>query len=315
MKNLKIGVTPVLIFLSVVSYSCLNKNRSNTDIVTSEIILKGSDTELEMIKTLTFSYLKDFPESTPMLSYGGGSSVGINALLNNEVHVANSSRKITKEEDDIAISKNINLVQAIIAVDALAIITNSRLGVDSLSVTQVGDIFSGKIKNWEEVGGPNLVINIYGRNKNSGTYHYVKENVVKSNFSEDIVENPSTLSIINAVKEDISGVGYVGVGYLINKEGKPRSDVWATYLYVENGVAYSPYELKSVEDGNYPLTRPLYQYFNEKPKGDLKKFLQFELSHEGQDLIREYGYFPINSYHKQINSDNGIIVNYNPAYL
>lgn len=313
-KNYIIAAFIGSIFL-VSAYTKFNLNQGNSRLSSDEILIKGSDTELEMIKTITFAFLKDHPESKPLKTTGGGSSVGIESLLNGEAHVANSSRKMTKAEYEQALMNNMEIIQAIVAVDALAIITNSKLGVDSLSVNQVKDIFTGKITNWKEVGGPDLTIKCYGRNNNSGTFHYMQENVLAQNFSASVEQLSSTTAIIDTVKKNRSGIGYVGVGYLINKEGKPRSDVWATYLYHEGEKAYSPYELKSVEKGDYPIIRPLYQYYASKPEGDLKDFLQFLLNHKGQRMVRDYGYFPINSYHKQINLDNDIIINYDPGHI
>lgn len=160
---------------------------------------------------------------------------------------------------------------------------------------------SGHIKNWNEIGGPDQLITVYGRDKTSGTREFLKKTVLKSDFASTVKELKTSKEIIEAVKKDIGGIGYVSVGTLMNKNKKPNGEVWATYIYLEGNPSVSPYEFKSVEAGDYPLKRPLFQYFNGWPKGDLLKYVEFALSEKGQQVIRENGYFPITHFHEHLN--------------
>ncbi|MBC9813042.1 PstS family phosphate ABC transporter substrate-binding protein [Crocinitomicaceae bacterium CZZ-1] len=267
---------------------------------TDSYTIKGSDSELELIRILANNFEEEHPMTRLSIS-GGGSAYGVQELIKGAVDAANSSRMITREELTQAQEKGINPVPIIIATDAVAIITNPKLKMDSLSIFQVRDILSGTITNWKEIGGPDQVITVYGRDYSSGTREFLKKTVLKSNFAANSKELKTSKEIIESVKKDIGGIGYVSVGTLMDENHKPNGEVWATYLYLENNRAVSPYEFKSVESGDYPLKRPLFQYFNGWPKGDLLQYVEFELSEKGQAIIRENGYFPITHFHEHLN--------------
>lgn len=114
---------------------------------------------------------------------------------------------------------------------------------------------------------------------------------------------------MKAVENDLSGIGYTGVGYLMADNEKPKGNVWAMPVYIEGQKAYSPYEIKSVHSGEYPVTRPLYQYINSAHSEMITNFILFELSVEGQQMVRRFGYFPINDYQKEINRVKGLVLN------
>lgn len=269
-------------------------------------IVRGSDTEYQLVSAFSKEFSNLHPGKGIYVS-GGGTGRGIEDFVNGLSDIANASRMISDDEFDLARDNQINPTQVIIAVDAIAIITHPTLRVDSLSIYQVRDIFNGKITNWKEVGGPNKEIHLYGRTKSSGTNAYLRKNLLSCDFASSIEEKETSRDIIAAVKSDPLGIGYVGVGTLTDNNGLPVGNVWATYLYIEGGRAYSPYENKAVESGSYPLSRPLFQYFNGIPEGRLREFLKFELSVEGQSLVRQNGYFPINDIHRHLNSVNGIL--------
>jgi phosphate transport system substrate-binding protein len=108
--------------------------------------------------------------------------------------------------------------------------------------------------------------------------------------------------IVEAVKADPSGIGYVGVGYVKNAEGITVIDVASA----ADGVYKSPLDKKSVEDGSYPIARPLYQYVNGTPSGETKSFLQFELSAQGQKIVEEEGFYTIAEEYKVQNAKSGL---------
>ena len=116
----------------------------------------------------------------------------------------------------------------------------------------------------------------------------------------------SNAEIVNAVQNDKAGIGYSGVGFLIDKKGKPNGSIWAMPIYIKGSRAYSPYEVNAVKNGDYVLTRPLYQYINGKPRSQIYEFIMSELTLRGQELIRMNGYFPINDYQTEINKLNGL---------
>ncbi len=268
------------------------------------ITIKGSDTELLLVRELADQYSKLHPEIRIDVA-GGGSGRGIDALIGHHVEVATASREMKREELNRAEEQGIRPNAMIFAVDALAIVTHSKLGVDSLSTHQLAGILSGEIDNWKMVGGPDLAIHIYGRDSMSGTYVYLKDKFLKNGYSKNMKHLSGNAEIVKAIERDSAGIGYAGVGYLMDENGKPNGRVWAMPIYLDNQPSYSPYEVNAVKRGDYVLTRPLYQYVDGKPGSKINEFLLYELTANGQATVRRFGYFPINDYHKRINSVNG----------
>ncbi len=271
-----------------------------------ELTIIGSNTEFELVQTIKEKFCISNRNFLINIE-GGGSEKGIRALIDGTTDIANSSRELNEDEWLECQEKKIRPVPVIFGVDAIAIITNSKLGIDSLSIDQIASLFSGEIKSWKEVGGPDLPVHLYGRDNNSGTSYFFKQKILHHEYGSEIKKFSKYKKIIEAVKEDISGIGYVSLGHIMELNGKPSNEVWACYVYIEGGKAISPYEVRSVLDGSYPLIRPLYQYCNGDPKGHAKKFIEFELSEEGQNLISSHGFFPINEYHKRINNQKVIL--------
>lgn len=269
------------------------------------IIIKGSDTELPMVKDFCASFKHEHPGITFDLS-GGGSSIGLEALIRNETDIANSSREMKPSEIIRAKKNGVNPTSIVFSIDALAIITNSRLGIDSLSTEQLTQIFSGEITNWKTVGGPDLPITIYGRDSLSGTYSYLKDNFIKAPYSARMHIMPGNAQIVDAVQGNLAGIGYAGVGFLMDHNGKPNGKIWAMPIYKKGSPAYSPYQIAAVKKGHYVLTRPLYQYINGKPGDMIYDFIMSELTLKGKEIIKEHGYFGIHDPQAEINKLNGL---------
>lgn len=293
-----------IILLSVIVFSC---QRVDQNPVNDRVIhIGGSNTELEMVKNLIVEFEKQQPREVSFVITGEGSNSGLNNLIEGNIQVANSSRFISEEEKETAKRRGIKPVQGIIARDAIAIIVNPRVGVDSLSIEQLQDIFMGKITNWSELGGLNTSIVIYGRDANSGTREFIKNRLLRGESDNHIITKATQNEIVNAVKMNLGGMGYVGIGAIRDTEGRPSNDIWAVNLYYPGYSAKSPYQLLAIEDGSYPLSRPLFQYYKNEPSGALKEFVSFILSEEGQAIVKKHGYFPINEMQQQINTENGI---------
>lgn len=302
MKKILTILFPVLLISS-----CKHSPDEKTKEANPNLIeISGSDTELPIVKKLAEIYRAANTAVTIHVN-GGGTSVGFNDILNSKSDIANASRSITDKEQAEALAKQINLMPIMFAVDAVVIVTNSKLGIDSLSLDQVGQILSGKIKNWKEVGGPDKLITVYGRDSLSGTQAFMKSKFKIDKYAESTKAFKETKDIISAVEKDLSGIGYSGLGYILDKDGKPNGKIWSMPLYLDAGhQAVSPLKVSDVLKGDYPLTRPLFQYVKEKPEENIKKFILFELSGDGYKIIKEYGYFPINDYQKEINKLNGL---------
>lgn len=270
------------------------------------IVMKGSESELKLLNNMLQSYNKAHPGAPSSLD-GGGTGTGIDALINGKVNIANASRMISDEETVRAKTNQVNPVAAIIAEDAVAIITHPKVGVDSLSLSELARVFSGKVKNWKELGGYDLPVVIFGRNDQSGTYHYLLSRLNIEAYAPGAAVKTGNDAIVDAVSLAPGAIGYVSLGSIMDAEGRPRKDVWAINANVEGGLACSPYQKEAVKNGDYPLTRPLYQYTNGMPSGKVLEFIRYEISDQQQALLQSQGYFPVTAIHQKLNLLNGFV--------
>ncbi len=265
------------------------------------IVIRGSDTEVNLVLQLAETFMNRDPDVSIAVT-GGGSGTGIAALINKKTDIANSSRAFEESELELAKEREVEVVPIIFAVDALTFIVNDELTVDALSIQEIRDIFTGKIANWSEVGGKDLEISLYGRQGNSGTFTFIQQNILKADYSPNMKQMNGSSQIIEGIKNDPAGIGYVGIGYIVNKAGEVMNNVKPLAIKrAGEEQAVSPVITENVTDGSYPIVRPLYQYTDGRPTGKLKDFILFELGEEGQQIISENGYFPITRKHRQHN--------------
>jgi len=164
----------LLLFLLALTASCRFAPQG-----VEHILIKGSDTEVNLALSLAETYMK----RDSMISIavtGGGSGMGIASLINGKTDIANSSRAMKPKEIELANERGIKPVPIVFAVDALALIVHPSLSVDALRVSEIGGIYRGDITNWQEVGGPDQGITIYGRQSNSGTFVFFRDSVLRA---------------------------------------------------------------------------------------------------------------------------------------
>jgi phosphate transport system substrate-binding protein len=262
------------------------------------IQIKGSDTLINAVQKLAEAYMTKKPGANIAVT-GGGSGTGIAALINKRCDIANSSRQIKAKEVEDANAKGIDPKRVIVAIDGLSIIVSAQNNVEKLTVDQIGKIYRGEVKNWDEVGGADSSITLYGRQSNSGTYDFMKEVVMKGEYSSSLKSMNGNAQIVEAVKQDISGIGYVGVGYAKEATGIKVLQVAS----IPSMGYFSPLNAMDVKSGRYPITRPLNQYLNGNPKDTAKDFIIFELSKEGQDIVEKEGFFAVPEEYQRYNDE------------
>jgi len=252
---------------------------------------KGSDTIVNLALAWAEKYQNDHPEVRISVT-GGGSGTGIASIINGTVDIANASRQIKQEEVDQARSNGVEPVEHIIARDAIAVIVNPENPVNELTLKQISDIYSGKFKNWKEVGGEDRPIVRLSRETNSGTHVYFLETVLrlgisddKTLFSTDTLLLPSSEGIIAEVRQNPNAIGYDGLGYV------PR-DLKMIAIAEEEGGAYVLPSIPTVNDKSYPIARDLYMYTNGEPTGITKEYLDWILSPEAQQIVADLGFVP-----------------------
>ena len=172
--------------------------------------VKGSDTLLPLTQELAEDYLEEHPEGEVIVT-GGGSGVGIAALMENTTDIAMASRRIKFGEKMKFAEAGLEAREVIVAYDALAVVVNPSNPVTQLTREQLEDIFRGKITNWKEVGGEDRKIVVYSRETSSGTYEFFKESVLDNkNYMSSILSMPATGAIIQSVKQTKGAIGYIG---------------------------------------------------------------------------------------------------------
>jgi phosphate transport system substrate-binding protein len=270
------------------------------------IQVKGSDSEVNLVQRLAEVFLQKNPGANIAVT-GGGSGTGIAALINKTTDIANSSRDLEPKEEEAAKKAGVSPFRVVFATDAVSAIVHPSNPVAKLNLAQLGKIFKGEITNWKEVGGPDAKISLYGRQSNSGTFVFFREFVVKADYSPHMKAMNGNAQIAEAIKKDTAGIGYVAVGYVVNEKDEVMPGIKILNLALdEKSEAYSPVQMDNVMSKKYPLTRPLNQYLNGKPTGQLLNFMKFQVSKEGQEIVRKQGFFPVQKSWMDFNQKQGL---------
>jgi phosphate transport system substrate-binding protein len=253
----------------------------------ADITMKGSDTLVILAQKWAEVYMQKNAETKVQVT-GGGSGTGFAALQNQQTDLANASRKIKPKEVEACLKAfGKRPTEYKVALDGLSVYVHESNPVKQLSLEQLRNIFTGKIRNWKEVGGADGPITLYSRENSSGTYEFFKENVLQgSDFAASAQNMPGTAALLQAVARDPKAIGYGGAAYgqgakhiLVSKE--------------TGGQGVEPTEA-NILNQSYPIWRYLYIYVNPAlDKGDVKKYLTWIRSEEGQALVKDVGYFPL----------------------
>ncbi|WP_090606954.1 substrate-binding domain-containing protein [Parapedobacter koreensis] len=252
------------------------------------IKVKGSDTEVNLaVRLAEHFYLEN--DSLSVAISGGGSGLGIASLLNGQADIANSSRPLNADEEEMFRDRGISVRTVVFAEDATAFIVRKDFPIDSIDVATLGYLLSGKLNSWESITGEHRPVNIYGRQSNSGTHSFVRQKL-GIQFSRDAKEMNGNAQIIEGIKMDGTGIGYVGAGYIMHDS----KDQPVKVLKISPSVgkpAISPLDSQAISEGRYHFQRPLYQFIPETSWEKVSAFIAFERGEVGQRLIQESGYY------------------------
>jgi phosphate transport system substrate-binding protein len=270
------------------------------------IQVKGSDSEVNLVQKLAEVFMQKNPGANIAVT-GGGSGTGIAALINKTTDIANSSRDLSPKEEEAAKKAGVNPFRVVFATDGISAIIHPDNPLNKLTLEQLGKIFKGTITNWKEVGGSDSKISLYGRQSNSGTYVFFREFVVKGDYSPHMKSMNGNAQIVEAIQRDKAGIGYVAVGYVVSEKGELKPGLKILDIAKDTqSQAFSPALMENVMTGKYPISRPLNQYLVGKPSGKLLDFIKFELSEEGQQIVRKQGFFPVQKNWMEFNKKQGI---------
>lgn len=262
--------------------SCANNSKS--------IKVKGSDTEVNLAVTLAENFYKVNDEFSLAIS-GGGSGLGIASLLNGQTDIANSSRPLNADEDSLFKVRKIKVRTVIFAEDATAFIVQKKFPLDSIDVGTLTKVLNGEYKSWKPVTGRDMPVNIYGRQSNSGTHSFIRKRL-KIEFSRDAKEMNGNAQILEGIKTDESGIGYVGVGYILhNGVNQPVKVLKITEKIGQ--AAISPLDKQAIMARQYYFQRPLYQFIPEASWKKVAAFIAYEQGTAGKKIIQSSGYYII----------------------
>lgn len=279
---------PTAIFALACALSGAGCARLGASSAEARIDIRGSDSEVNLVQRLAEIFMGRNPEVFVSVT-GGGSGVGIAALIDGTCDIANSSRRLHPEEKLLALRNGVDPHLTVFATDALTLVVHEDNPIEVLDIPTVGALYRGDIERWTEIGGPDARVVTYGRQSSSGTYAWFRENAVQGEYDPSTRQMTGTAQIVDAVARDPGGIGYVAVGYL--KAGargvKP--------LLVRRSPGSEPIDPlndDAVLEGAYPISRPLYQITNGPPEGAVKDFIELERSPLGQKIIMSMGFFP-----------------------
>lgn len=246
----------------------------------NQLILQGSTTVLPIAQKAAERFSELNPDANVSVR-GGGSGVGIAALMDQITDIAMASRPMKNKEIKDARSKGVDPVAHTIAKDGIAIIVNPSNSINELSLAQVKAIYTGEITNWKDLGGPNEKIVIVSRDTASGTFECFETLVMTgAKVDPSALMEASNQAVATIVSQTVQAIGYVGMGYL-------RPELKALKI---NKILPTK---QTVLNGQYLLSRPLFMYTNGEPTGLTKKFIDFVLSPQGQEIVEQEGFVAI----------------------
>ena len=275
-KMMLVTIATTVILVGILS-GCTG-TEDNNEIQT--LVIDGSTTVFPVIQAEAEKYMDQHLDVDIQVT-GTGSSNGISAAGSGKVDIGMASRQIKDSE----LESYPDLEETIIAIDCIAIIVNPANPVSDLSITQVKGIYNGTITSWSELGGSGDIV-LVGRDTASGTREYFFEHVMgKDNFSSFMLEKNSNGLVHDTVAGNQYAIGYVGLGYV-------TSEVKGVNLQNSQGEYIAP-TLQNVKDGTYPVWRYLYLYTKGSPTGLAAQFIDFILSAEGQQIVEDEGFVPL----------------------
>lgn len=271
----KIATTMTLIALAAAAFT------SAPAMAEKNIVIDGSTTVGPIAKAFADYYKEKTGIGAAISESGSGN--GVKSLINGACDIANMSRFMKDSEFKTCVEKGILPVAHVVAFDGLAVVVNPANKVGALTMAQLADIYTGKIRNWKELGGDDAEIVVISRDTNSGTYETFNELVLRKNpvvkGAEYVGSNGQAKTRVASTK---NAVAYVGLGF---------ADDSVKTLSVDGILPSS----KTIVSGKYPIARPLFMFTNKYPKmgTPVYDFVTLHLSEEGREIVRDLGYVPV----------------------
>lgn len=259
--------------------------------IRSVIRSAGSDTVVNLAQAWAEAYAEVEPTVSVEVS-GGGSGTGLAALIDGAADLANSSRRIEREEREAAQRKRgVDPKEWIIGHDALAVYVHRDNPLNEITIQQLASIYgaTGEVTRWSQLGPglPDEEIILISRQSNSGTAQYFRRALLgkTEDFRQGTRDLNGSKEVVSLIGETLATIGYSGMGYNSDR---------VKMLAVAAGPgqpAYAP-TLENAMSGRYPISRPLYVYTLGQPGGELRRYLDWTLSPPGQQVVVRAGFVP-----------------------
>lgn len=254
-----------LVMAGTISFGQIAEARSKV------VQLKGSDTILNASQAIAEKYMSTHKGARIAVT-GGGSGVGISALINKTTDIAMASRNMKDKEFEQAKARGINVDEIVVGYDGITIIANKSNPLKDIDDKTLGKIFRGEIKNWKEVGGDDAPIVVLSRDSSSGTHEFFKEHIIREGnpkgtqeYGSKTLYMPSNQSIKQEVANNKYAIGYIGMGYMDDSVEAIKVD----------GVEASR---ENVLSKKYPIARQVYWYTTKDRDGVVKDLVDFAVS-------------------------------------
>lgn len=269
------GAAAVAVACGLVLAACGSAPRAG-----DAVRISGSDTMLVLLRRLAVGFMTGHP-GTAVEVTGGGTSVGIEALIGGDVDLCAASRPLAAAEVQRMFDRHGTLgVRVVVAQDALSVWVHPANPVRELSLAQLQKLFTGEVANWAEVGGDDVAVVVVVRPPSSGTFRFFRDHVLRgAAYSGAAVTAATTGAVVAEVAARPGAIGYGGVAY-------GSDDVVALRL---DGADPS---FAAVRDGSYPLARFLQLVSLAPAEGVARAFQDYCLSPAGQEIVAEVGYVP-----------------------
>lgn len=288
-KNfIKFSILALTLTLGTTLLSACGTKEKNSDTAYSGTVLSIGSTALQPLVEKTASeFNQKYPDVTVNVQ-GGGSGVGINQVAQGSAQIGNSDIPASSKITDESILKQ--LVETKVCGIGFALVTNKDVGVENLTIEQIQDIFTGKITNWNQLGGKNINITIVNRSKSSGTRATFKNTILKENDEKEGlgITQDSTSAALKAVKETDGAVSYVALSNLMTDKDKE-----GITLIKINGVEPTD---KNIVDNKYSFWSYEYMITKGEPENEVRAFIDFIKSDENKGTVENLGYIPMGNF-------------------
>ena len=254
---------------------------------------KGSDTLVNVAQAWAENY-QNIDADVAVAVSGGGSGTGIAAMINGTVDIANASRQMKSKEIELAKSRGQDPVEHVVGYDALAVFLHRDNPLDSISIPQLAEIYGeeGEAESWGQLdievpGCKGQEIILVSRQNNSGTYAYFRKAVLgaRRDYKLGTRDMHGSKDVVHLVEKTPCAIGFSGLAYATDH-------VKMACIESGEGADCVNPSVATASDGSYPIARPLFMYTNGEPQGEIKSYLDWILSDEGQCIILDKGYAP-----------------------